>query len=84
VPRCDDFSLLISYREGIDPDKWESVEKALKTPKSKNQKKKSPFEKWMDVWDIIFPATDYPNVPRPQHPCKYTALIYTALCSRWN
>jgi hypothetical protein len=86
-PRCPDLSSVFELREGIDKNKWDPVEKALRTPKLKkqnNMNRKSDFEKWMDVWEILFPANLYPNLPRPEHPCRCMTSNFIVLFSHWN
>jgi len=79
--------LLFELREGIDENKWDMVEKALRTPKLKRQGafiRKSDFEKWLDVWKILFPADLYPDLPEPQHPCKCVIPSCTVLYSNFK
>lgn len=57
-----------TLKEGIDIGQWEKIVKILKKT---TQKGRQAFDKWYDIWDVLFPGT-----PRPQTPCKQsTSLI---------
>jgi hypothetical protein len=49
--------------EGISNVDCEKIEWILKRKKGQNVK--SDFEKWFEIWDLLFP-----NTARPAHPCK--------------
>jgi hypothetical protein len=83
-PECPDLSSMFWKREGVDPEKWGMIDEAFRTPKLKKQgniTRKSDFEKWMDVWNILFPKEVYPSLPRPTHPCMCIIPLFTTLYS---
>ncbi|KAF8863096.1 hypothetical protein BDZ45DRAFT_148462 [Acephala macrosclerotiorum] len=49
-----------SLKEGIDDGEWERISNILY---KKTDKGKSDFEKWFDIWKILFPGIDPPQTP---------------------
>lgn len=54
-----------NLKEGIDAGEWERIEQILR--KKRGGKGKSDYEKWFEIWQVLFPKT-----ARPDTPCKDT------------
>jgi hypothetical protein len=54
-------------QEGINKDQAEKISKILKVPRSPSDDRVilSDYEKWFEVWKILFPHRDPPS-----NPCK--------------
>ncbi len=71
-PRCEDRTHLVHEKEGITDIEWSKIQAALAIPRLKKSKqvlRKSDWDRWFEVWKIIFPQGSYPNLPIPSHPC---------------
>jgi len=51
-----------ALKEGISEAQWANLEKKKSI---KKQQATSRVEKWMEIWDIIFPG-----IQKPDTPCK--------------
>ncbi len=57
-------------KEGIDDSQWAKIEPLFNVRRklSPSQKEQNDYDKWFEIWDILFP-----NVSRPLNPCKFPA-----------
>lgn len=72
-PRCPDRSDSGTKKEGIDNMTWPKVQAILSTPrrsKTNHDPVKSDKDKWMAMWEYIFP-----HIPKPDHPSELNALL---------
>lgn len=53
---------------GIDDSQWEKIEPLFRVRRtlSPSQKKRDDYDKWFEIWNILFP-----DVPQPPDPCKF-------------
>lgn len=50
-------------KEGISEEQWAALERQ----NHKKNQEKHKFERWFDIWRILFPGVDEPRTP-----CKFT------------
>jgi len=77
-PRCENRTdLLVHGKEMITETEWNKIKGAPSQPRLKKGEdgpRKTEGDQWFEVWDILFPKSTYPIVPRPSHPCKSAPL----------